>query len=662
MKSIPFKPVFLLYLFISLVSLACANSAPTPDPTETTSTPAETFTPATEISLPTDTPVPTPTQAPAPAALTYTWLSSGLVDFSGVKLEFNFLAPGVLYAKAEDRNPYRSADGGVTWHPVEPDKDLPYEQFGEAGVFRVIRDPHTPTTLYGFSEALQSFVKSVDSGETWTPVATPFSELMIIGGDGILEIDPRNPSTLFASDFLSVYKSTDGGETWLEIMTGIPSPVPSGFMGQRFIFDPSRLDTVYFLDGGIHGLYKSTNGGEQWVKIELPRDENNFYQGIVWAVPDPQDANTLYAASNSERLFKSADGGQTWQVDRLELPGEAVIQSLAIDPSNPSNWYAILQEEVGTLYKSEDGGQTWGKIDAHGYQAYGIVQTAVDLSGALYIIQGNQLLKTTDSGLQWNSIFQTEWSFHLVVNPQNPNILYIATNNEVQRSSNGGTSWVKIFSGSEIGSLRLDPQSPNILYLAHASQLMKSMDSGQTWQAIWQLGEKEKFMWLTVDPQTPSTLYASSSAWVNSNTQYAFYKSTDGGQTWQPANFGLPEEPYVTQFIVDPHTSTNLLAVVSGEIYKSTDGGQTWNRVGAGLPEVNADVETLVADPIHPSLFYAAIWGHGVYRSLNGGETWEPVSSEPSTVIFNSLIIDPSKPNTLYATSAEGLWVIQPER
>lgn len=277
-------------------------------------------------------------------------------------LMFDLLSPEILCAQREDFDvQYQSADGGLTWSVVtDPEADeiqqsLQGQQFW--------RDPQTPTTLYGISDATMSLVKSVDNGQTWTSLLLPF-EAMSLSEDmgGVLQIDPRNTETLFVSTMGSVYKSADGGQTWKEIMEGITNPAPSGFWRQQFIFDPSRPDTVYFLDGGLHGLYKSTNDGQSWVSLNSSQGQNSFYPGW-WLVIDPLNSDFLYTRNNVDnQIYTSADGGQTWSETTLGLPTSDVY-SFAIDPLNPSTRYAVLAVgQTSGLFKTVDGGQTWTEI------------------------------------------------------------------------------------------------------------------------------------------------------------------------------------------------------------------------------------------------------------------------------------------------------------
>lgn len=686
--------IFSLVAIMVLVSLACQISAPVQVHSTQTSTIPERSDPET-LRTPTSTVRPTgtsPTAAPtaeAAPALSYTQLggsgSQGLIDFSGDSLEFDINNPGVLFARKESDGylrvdeGYQSVDGGITWQPVNQKNDfLLYQEFLKADIVLARRDPHNPTTIYGLNEATRSFAKSTDEGKSWTFFPAPFA---IWDGIGILDIDPRTQSTLYVSDFHDIYKSMDGGETWQLITEGLPEGRMQGFHKQRFVFDALQPAALYFLDGpGGYGLYRSANGGDLWQKIDLPG------MNALGFLIDPQVPNTLYYASR-EGFYKSTDAGQTWQSNRLGLPGEAIIQSLAIDPSNPNRWYAILQEGAGKLYKSENGGQAWNpaQIKEAG-AAIPIRQIAVDprTKGLLYSsskafdIPG--IFQSSDGGTSWSSMVLPQPNDPLYTNgqvvfwaldPKSPAILYVGltgtgapTPTYVYKTTDAGATWTQIYQEYSLFDLVLSSSNPNILYLIKNpgfsgsvnSRVVKSADGGQTWQEMGDLPAHytDYSDWLVLDPQNPDHLYISLAG-------KGVLKSTNAGGSWQPVNFTLPEGSSFTQLIIDPQTPTVFYAIVSGVasgIFKSSDSGQTWDAANSGVPE--EQVKALVLDPAHPATLYAAVLGYGVFRSINGGETWSAVSPEPFTILINTLVIDPTIPDTLFAGTENGVWIIQP--
>src|SRR5215472_9684346 len=172
---------------------------------------------------------------------------------------------------------------------------------------------------------------------------------------------------------------------------------------------------------------------------------------------------------------------------------------------------------------------------------------------------------------------------------------------------------------------------------------------------------------LTGVPSQPNVFYVGA---VNGGV----WKSTDYGRTWQPI---FDEQPTgsVGAIVVAP-SDPNIVYVGSGEglhrpdlsvgdgIYKSTDAGKTWTHLGL---RDGQQISQMAVDPRDPNRLFVAVAGHpygpnaerGIYRSTDGAKTFEKVLSKNENVGAAGVVIDPSDPNTLYATlweAREGPW------
>jgi len=162
---------------------------------------------------------------------------------------------------------------------------------------------------------------------------------------------------------------------------------------------------------------------------------------------------------------------------------------------------------------------------------------------------------------------------------------------------------------------------------------------------------------LAVDPQTPSTLYAATQ-------DSGVFKSTDTGNSWSPANSGLPTDSFVLALAIDPQTPTTLYAVSNRSIFRSTNGGSSWDLLFTfsvtiwDQPGSGGSVKNLAIDPQTPTTLYVGRWisagaGSGVcigsvYKSTDGGLTWSQTALAGCTA---GLAIDPQTPTTLYVGS-----------
>ncbi len=155
---------------------------------------------------------------------------------------------------------------------------------------------------------------------------------------------------------------------------------------------------------------------------------------------------------------------------------------------------------------------------------------------------------------------------------------------------------------------------------------------------------------LAINPQDDQIVYAGT--WGA-----GVYKSSDGGQHWQAASEGL-SDGFIQNLAIDPQNPATIYAGMYGYgVYKSTDGAATWQATGPGLTS-QAVVYALVIDPTRPNILYAGTrdrafsgpqWGGGVYRSENGGASWQAVNNGLAEDWVYSLAIHPQNPDFIYA-------------
>ncbi|MBR9922449.1 MAG: T9SS type A sorting domain-containing protein [Bacteroidetes bacterium] len=201
------------------------------------------------------------------------------------------------------------------------------------------------------------------------------------------------------------------------------------------------------------------------------------------------------------------------------------------------------------------------------------------------------LFKSTNKGLSWELI-SAQTSILTVqdvkVAPDNPDLVFCASNDIVYRSEDGGTSWEEMFElGSGIYQLEFDPSNTQTLYCASQAGLFRSYNAGEDWDqplagTCWDV----KF-----HPANPSNIYV-----LRNNagaSQCDFYKSADGGASWQKKENGwyVPENPTEAQDIgariaVTPADPDRVYVALIGQskegdngwigLYSSFDAGESW--------------------------------------------------------------------------------------
>ncbi len=230
------------------------------------------------------------------------------------------------------------------------------------------------------------------------------------------------------------------------------------------------------------------------------------------------------------------------------------------------------------------------------------------------------------------------------------------------------------FMSGRIADIAIHPEDESTWYVCVGSGgVWKTENAGITWNTIFDDQSVYSTGCITIDPNNPSTVWLGTGENVGGrHVSYGdgIYRSTDGGKKWK--NMGLPDSEHISKIIVHPNNSDVVMVAVQGPLwnsggergfYKTTDGGETWNRT-LGNDEWTG-VTDIAIDPRDPNTVYAATWdrhrtiaaymgggpGTGLHRSTDGGETWEELTvGLPSSNMGKiGLTISPQNPDVLYA-------------
>ena len=273
----------------------------------------------------------------------------------------------------------------------------------------------------------------------------------------------------------------------------------------------------------------------------------------------------------------------------------------------------------------------------------------------------------------------------IVINPNNENEWIVATGSGgVWKTNNAGTTWNPIFDNEKsfsIGCVTLDPNNTNIIWVGtgenvggrHVSLgdgIYRSVDGGATWKNMG-LNESEHISKIIVDKRNSNNiLVAAQGPLWNKGGQRGFYKSTDGGNSWEKT-LGDNEWIGVTDIIQD-YTNPDILYAATWQrhrtvagymgggpgtgIYKSTDLGDSWVKLKNGLPTSKMGKIGLGISFHNPEIIYAAIEldrrTGGFYRSNNGGQNWikmsDAVSGGTGPHYYQELYVSPHNFDEIY--------------
>jgi len=508
--------------------------------------------------------------------------------------------PSILSAQQFPSNLY----SGLRWRLIGPFRGG--RSNGVTGV------PGQPETFY-FGAVGGGVWKSQNAGRTWTPVF----DSQPIASIGAIAVAPSKPDVVYVgsgeADMRSqisfgngMYKSIDAGKTWAHI--GLDNTRQIG----RILVDPQNPDLVYVAALGHayganpeRGVYRSQDGGATWQLILHKSDD----VGAIDLAFDPQNSRTIYATLWNVRrppwsiyppsygpgsgIFKSSDGGDSWQQLTQGLPTERVGRiGIAVAPSNSNIVYAIVDATKGGIYRSDDAGASWRKMSDE------------------------------------NRIWTRGWYFsNVVVDPRDPETVYVS-DTSVYRSTDGGKTWIAFKGapgGDDYHQLWIYPDDPKRMILASDQGTIVSVDGGVTWSS-WYNQSTAQLYHVAADYRFPSRATGSQqdsgAMTVPTNSGHSEISMHDwsglcvGGESGYTAPDPLhPEIIFGDNSVERCNLATGEVRSVSPELSRQSEGPfrRTWT-----LPLVFSE-----ADP--HALYFSDQF---LFKTIDGGNSWAQISTD----------------------------------
>ncbi|MDZ7313007.1 MAG: hypothetical protein ONB45_17205 [candidate division KSB1 bacterium] len=225
-------------------------------------------------------------------------------------------------------------------------------------------------------------LRSTDAGATWK-ITTGWEVTEALK----VRVDSSHSATVYAATAYGIFKTTDGGRTWQEKNRGLRNTFVSDL-----VID--RANCARLLAATEDGIYVSTHRGERWALAGLKG------KGIRTIVQDPTRAKIFWAGTEDDGVFRSDDGGETWQP--FNHGAQLVtVYTIAIDPKNPDTIYLGTHE--GGVYRSDDGGKSWQQ-KITGLKNLVVHALAILPSNPKIVFAGTingGLYRSTDGGETW---------------------------------------------------------------------------------------------------------------------------------------------------------------------------------------------------------------------------------------------------------------------
>ena len=353
----------------------------------------------------------------------------------------------------------------------------------------------------------------------------------------------------------------------------------------------------------------------------------------------------------------------------------------------------------GGVWRTTDYGNSWENLtDGKGFKStsIGAIEVADSDTSIIYVgtgtdgiranvTTGRGMYKSTDAGESWQFLGLDDAGQigAVEVHPDNPERLYVAAlghpfgknqQRGVFRSKDGGENWEKVlFLSDSTGAidLELNPENPDEIYAAMwraerkpwtiisgaASEdgIYKSTDGGDSWNKVEKglpqglIGKID----FAVTPADPDRVYALVEA---PGKKQGLYRSDDRGESWQQTSDkeDIMSRPFYFTNITAHPTNPDTVYVGNVRYWMSKDGGKTFDR----RPVTHADVHDLWINPENPKIQVQGNDG-GATVTLDGGDTWSTQYNQPTAELYQ-VNVDDQFPYWLYAGQQDNSTIAVP--
>ena len=362
---------------------------------------------------------------------------------------------------------------------------------------------------------------------------------------------PVDPNRIYASQSSGwfgqiIQRSNDGGKTWEQPGT----PKPAAPEPQGAAHDPSEPTA----GASSEGMPKAESNKFVYDTTGSPLTTHQWYDGTqhpwefkrVWHLePSLTNPDTVYAGVEDAAMFKTVDGGQTWQeLKGLREHGSGsrwapgagglCLHTIVLDPSNPQRMFIAIS--AAGAFRTDDGGTTWTPIN-QGLRSSHIPDPKADVGHCVH---------------------------RIAMHRSRPNTLFMQKHWDVMRTDDGGDSWREIS-----GNLPTDFGFP-----------------------------------IDVHAHEPETIYVvpikSDSEHYPPDGKLRVYRSRTGGNEWEALTDGLPQRDCYVNVLRDAMAVDALdscgvyFGTTGGQVYASRDGGDHWSAIARDLPAVlSVEAQTL---------------------------------------------------------------------
>lgn len=408
---------------------------------------------------------------------------------------------------------------------------------------------------------------------------------------------------------------------------------------------PGYPDELFLVVGRFPSfILHTTDAGRTWNEPETIPD-------IITAIcVNPSSVRTLYAGGRTSRVYKSTNGGASWQVVG-NLPNNVGVQQIAVNPQNGSEIWAGAEVYTGdsvgiSIYYSTNAGVNWsGATAVRSFEARTralLVDHVHPGSAFIGGACGNRcrLLLTTDYGASWqdkSSGLSGKCVYGIAIVPNDSLAMVCATDSGIYYTSDRGQTWTRRLS-APVYSAAFAPLSPYYGYAGGENLVYRSNDYGWTWRADTTTFFGTNTRFLGINSQHALEVYA--------GNNYGVFYTTNGGYDWSFCTNSLRNTNVSFLYFT---SGESLFAGVEGYgIVKSTNCGLNWGLWGRPFPG-SGWAQGIAINPRNPdTVLCVSGFDSRLHVTIDQGDSWE---SFPIAMNFEPLGISyhPTGYDTIYA-------------
>ncbi len=528
--------------------------------------------------------------------------------------------------------------------------------------------------------------KTINKGTTFEPIFDSQASYSI----GCVSIDPNNTSTIWVGSGENnnqravaygdgIYKSTDAGKTWQNMGLKTSEHIA------KIVVHPSDPNTVYvaaygpvWAEGGERGVYKTTDGGKTWKCVK----SISAFTGCNDLVMDPRNPEVIYAAFHQRMrkvftyigggpetsLFKSTDGGTTWQKLSGGLPnGDLGRIGLAISPVNPDYLYTVIEGPADKqgVYRTTDRGASWEKRSD--FSSTGNYYNEIDCDphdvNKIYMTDSYYKM-STDGGKTIKNLGEINKhvdNHSIWVDPKDPKHIMVGCDGGIYETYDHAGSWdfksnlpivqfYKVATDNDLPFYHVHGGTQDNFSLGGPSRTTSA--NGIT-NADWYVTSTGDGFESQVDPKDPNIIYAQSqygglNRFDRKSGENLWIKPVEGEN--EPANRWNWDAP----LLISQHDNKRLY-FGANKVYRTDDQGNSWKAISGDLSrgldrntfkvmgkvqsvdavaknqstDIYGQTTAIAESKFNENMLWVGTDDGLIQLSVDGGKTWKAIDNIP---------------------------------